>query len=57
MEHKKKKKKMNEPNVSKFVTRKWNMVNDKSDANHDLGYEIVYNTESLIFVITTMLTF
>ena len=48
---------MNEPNVSKFVTRKWNMVNDKSDANHDLGYEIVYNTESLIFVITTMLTF
>ena len=38
---------MNEPNVFKFVTRKWNMVNNKSDANHDLGYEIIYNTEVL----------
>ena len=38
---------MNEPNFPKFVTRKWNMVNDKSDANHDLGYEIICNTEVL----------
>ena len=47
MEHKKIKKLLNEPNISKFVTRKWNMVNDKSDANHDLGYEIICNTEVL----------
>ena len=44
---------LNEANNSKFVTRKWNIVND------DAANEIAYNTEilNLIFVITTMLTF
>ena len=38
---------MNEPNDSKFVARKWNIVNDQSNANYDVGYEIIYNTEVL----------
>ena len=38
---------MNEANYSKFVTRKWNIVNDQSNANYDVGNEIIYNTEVL----------
>ena len=38
---------LNEPNDSKFVTRKWNIVNDQSNANYDVGNEIIYNTEDL----------
>ena len=38
---------MNEANVSKFVTIKWNIVNDQSNANCDVGNEIIYNTEVL----------
>ena len=38
---------MNEANVSKFVTRKWNIVNDQSNANYEVGNEIIYNTEVL----------
>ena len=37
---------MNEANDSKFVTRKWNIVNDQSNAN-SVGNEIIYNTEVL----------
>ena len=40
---------LNEPNDSKFVTRKWNIFNDQSNANYDVGNEIMYNTEVLQF--------
>ena len=36
---------LNEPNGSKFVTRKWNIVNDQSKANYDVGNAVIYNTE------------
>ena len=35
---------MNNANDSKFVTRKWNIVNDNSKANYNAGNEIIYNT-------------
>ena len=38
---------MNNATESKFVTRKTNIVNDKSNANNDLGNENIYNTEVL----------
>ena len=38
---------MNEANDSKFVTRKWNIVNDNSKANYKQGNKITYNTEIL----------
>ena len=38
---------MNEASDSKFVTRKWNTVNDQSNANYDAGNEIIYNTKVL----------
>ena len=38
---------LNETSDSKFTTRKWNMVNDQSNANYDIRNEIVYNTEVL----------
>ena len=59
MEHQKILNLLNEANDSKCVTRKWNIDNDNSKANHDVGNEIICNTEvlNLIFVITTMLTF
>ena len=38
---------MNEANDSKFVTRKWNIVNDQSNANYDVENEIIHNTEVL----------
>ena len=36
---------LNEDSASKFVTRKWNIVNDESNTNYDVGNEIIYNTE------------
>ena len=36
---------MNEANDSKFLTRKWNIVNDLSNTNYDVGNEIIYNTK------------
>ena len=45
MEHKKILNLLNESNDSKFVTRKWNIVNDNSNANYGVGNEITYNTE------------
>ena len=36
MEHKKKLNLFNEPKDSKFVTRKWNIVNDQSNANYEM---------------------
>ena len=38
---------LNEENDSKFVTRKWNNVNDQSNVNYDVGNKIIYNTEVL----------
>ena len=38
---------MNEPNNSKFVTRKQSNVYDQSNANYDVVNEIIYNTEVL----------
>ena len=38
---------LNKANDSKFVTRKWNIVNDSSNSNYDATNEINYNTEIL----------
>ena len=38
---------LNKANQSKFVTRKWNIANDQSNANYVLGNKIIYNTEVL----------
>ena len=38
---------MNEANDSKLVTRKWNIDNDNSKTNCNVGSEIIYNTEVL----------
>ena len=42
---------LNEANDSKFVIRKWNIVNDNSKANYGIGSEIIYNTEVLISIL------
>ena len=47
MEHQKLLNSLNEASDSKFVTKKWNIVNDQSNANYDVGNEIIYNTEVL----------
>ena len=47
MEHQKILNLLNEANYSKFVTRKWNIVNDNSKTNYDVGNEIICNTEVL----------
>ena len=36
---------LNEANDSKFVTGKWNIVNDNSKTSYDAANEIIYNTE------------
>ena len=38
---------LNEATHSKSVTRKWNMVNDQSNANQAVGNEIIYSKEVL----------
>ena len=38
---------MSEASDSKFVTRKWNIVNDNSKSNFDATNEIAYNTDIL----------
>ena len=40
MEHQKILNLLNEASDSKFVTRKWNIVNDQSNANYDAENEI-----------------
>ena len=32
---------------TKFRTRKWNIVNNQSNANYDIGNKIIYKTEVL----------
>ena len=36
-----------EANNSKFVARKWNIINHQSHANYGVGNETIYNTEVL----------
>ena len=38
---------LNEACDSKFVTRKWSIVNDQSNANYDVGNKITYNKKVL----------
>ena len=38
---------LNGANDTKFVTRNWNSVNDHSNANYNVGNEIIYITEKL----------
>ena len=38
---------LNEANNSKFVTRKWNIVNENSTTKYGVGSEIIYNAEVL----------
>ena len=45
MEHQKILKLLNDTSNSKFVARKWNIVNDQSNANYDIGNEIINDTE------------
>ena len=47
MEHQKILKLLNEAGNSKFVTRKWNIVNDQSNynANYSASNKITYSTE------------
>ena len=47
MEHQKILNLVNRANDSKFVTRKWNIVNDNSKANYGVGSGIIYNTQVL----------
>ena len=47
MEHQKVLNLLNDANNSKFVTGKWNIVNDNSKENYDVGNKIIYNTEVL----------
>ena len=44
MEHQKILNLLNEANGSKFVTRKSNIIYDRSNLNYDVRNEIVYNT-------------
>ena len=59
MEHQQILKLLKQVNDSKFVTRKWNIINDQLNANYDVGNEIICNTEVLKsnLVIRPMFTF
>ena len=47
MEHQKILNLLNDAKDSKFVTRKWNIVNDQSNASYDVRNEVIYNIEML----------
>ena len=47
MDHQKVLSLLNEADDSKFVTRKWNIVNNQSNGNYNVKNKIVYNTEVL----------
>ena len=59
MEHKKMLNLLNEADISKFLTRKWNIVNDNLKPNYNAANEITFHKEvlNLVFLITMMLTF
>ena len=45
MEHQKILNFLNKASDSKVLTRKWNIVNDQSNANYNVRNKIIYNTE------------
>ena len=45
MEHQKILNLSNEESDSKVVTKSWDIGNDQSNANYDMGSDIIYNTE------------
>ena len=47
MERQKIMKLLNDASDSKFMSRKWNIANNKSRANYDVGNEIIYKAEVL----------
>ena len=47
MEHQNMMNFLNEASNSKFVTRKYNIFNDQSNAYYDIANQIIYNTEVL----------
>ena len=47
MQHQKILNLLNEAGDSKFVTRKWNIVNDQSNTDYSAANKITYNTEVL----------
>ena len=47
MEHQKLLNLLNKAGDFNFVTRKWNIFNDQSNSNYDVGNEIIYKTEVL----------
>ena len=47
MEHQKILNLLNESSDYKFVTRKWNIVNDQLNANYDVGNKTIYSTDIL----------
>ena len=56
MEHQKILNLPNESSHSNFVTQKWRIVNDQSNAKYDVTNKIIYNTR-VLKLITMMLTF
>ena len=56
MEHQKTINLLNEASNSKFITRKWNIVNDQSNANYSIGNEIIYSTGVLQILKNTTIT-
>ena len=47
MQHQKILNLLNPANDSEFVTRKWNIFNNQSNVNYDVGNEIIFNAEVL----------
>ena len=47
MEHQKTSNLLNEASDSRFVTWKWNIINDWSNANYNVGEKIIYSREVL----------
>ena len=48
---------LNKANESKFVTRKWNIVNQMRIRMWEMKLSIIQKFQNLIFVIATMLKF
>ena len=38
---------LNDESDSEFMTRKWNIANDQSNTNYNVGNKIIYNIEVL----------
>ena len=55
MEHQKMPNWLNKGNGSTSATRKWNIANDQSNANYDVGNEIIYNAKVLKSNLITMM--